>query len=91
MRLNLKQMKKHKFELTMPEQGSPEREIGDSSYICLKCDVCYCTICLKEHEYPEGFNINLMKNYLKNTEYIHENFKECKYSDEEFIIKNIIE
>lgn len=91
---------KHKFKCIV----SNSKYIAGSSFICLKCEECLfgcCELKTKKFLLKNKFNITFdtpltIKNiYIKKFSeqlliFIHENFK-CKISEEEWLIKNIIE
>jgi hypothetical protein len=87
-------MNKHKFH----DEKNQLFENGLGEYYCFKCDDCVCIFCQdKNHlsyiwkNYEDDLNKDLInENIDKNRDLINEHI-ECKLTDDEYLIKHIIE
>lgn len=66
-------------------------------HYCFKCNMCFCYYCLNNNKYQNSFNVKkVYDNWFINDKF-EQNLKfinsltPCILSDDEFLIKNIIE
>lgn len=81
-------IKYHRFDINNKIKNRFNREIRNEPFFCIKCLQCF-DLCCKEY-----INKLMMNNHssLDIVDYLNNlNIEGCKFSDEEWVIKNIIE